>query len=145
VLTDELHQVLVGAHDDGIEPLGLRAARERPDHVVGLDSGDLEHWYPQRLDQAPDVRLLRPKVVGQRGAMLLVALVERAPEGLPRRVEHADHPGRILVAQQLRQHSGEAEHGVRGKPAVGRQGRQRVKGTMHVGASVDHMEASRQS
>jgi hypothetical protein len=48
LLVDQLRQVLVAGGDDGAHAVRLRLARQRADHVVGLDALDLQHRPAER-------------------------------------------------------------------------------------------------
>ena len=68
VLVDELREVLVAGRDHGVAARARRGARERADHVVGLDALDAEQRYAHRLDRleqrlAP-ARAARPASAG---------------------------------------------------------------------------------
>ncbi len=62
-VADELVRVTVAGHDDRVHALRGRAHRERADHVVGLDPGDLEHRDRERLEHLVDQRQLAAEQV----------------------------------------------------------------------------------
>ena len=148
-MADELHQVLVGG-DDGGGGAGLAGeARIGGDDVVGLvavllDTGDVEglHGVADQLE-------LRPQLLGRRGPVGLVGVVERVAEGGGGMVQHDSQMRRLLardaVANQPPEHVAEAGHGADRQPVrLARQRRQRVVRPEDVGRAIDkeHMVAA---
>jgi hypothetical protein len=143
VVPDDLHQILVGSHYHRAQPGPTRLSGQRSDHVVGLDPGHLDHRDPHRVHERPNVGKLRPELVGQWRAVLLVLRVTLVPERGTRSVEDADHAFRALVPEQLEQHASESQDRVRGDPVSRGERRQGVKGAVHVCARVDQVQARR--
>jgi hypothetical protein len=130
---DELIGVAVAGDDDHVDPVGRRVGRERGDHVVGLDPGDLQLADLEGLEHLVDQRQLRGEEVGgllAPGLVLRVELVAvRAPAG---RVEHHREVVGLLVGAHLGEHRREAVDRVRDRARlrreVGRQGKERAVG-----------------
>ena len=139
-VADELEQVLVGAHDDHLEPGVAGGLDDRRDDVVGLELGRDEHRDPVGLDHLGQPLDLRPQIVGRRRAGGLVLRVDRLAEGRPARVERHGELGRALRLDEREQHTRDAIDGVR-RLARGRaHGRQRVVGAKDVARQVDDVE-----
>ena len=122
-------------------PSAAAAGRERGDHVVGLDAGDLQRGDVQRVDHLVDQRDLRHEEVGRLLAGALVVGVELVAEVRPGLVEHDRDAVGLLVAEHLHEHRREAEDRVRDR-ALGRRqvGRERVEGAVRERQAVDQEE-----
>ncbi len=140
---DQLGQVLVARRDQHRQLLVLSAARERGNHVVGLDP---VHTHPpdaERIDQFVQRRQLGAQVVGHGRAVGLVVGERIVAEVLARRVEdHGQVIGPMLF-DQAADHVGHAEYRARGQPLAAGQAGKRVKCAVQVGRSVDQAELFR--
>ena len=126
-VADELIRIAVAGDDDDVGSLDGRARRERRDHVVGLDAGDLELLDLQGFEDLVDQRQLRAEQIGSLLAARLVLRIELdSIRAAARRVEgHRDEVG-VFVGHDLGEHRGEAVHRVRPGAGLGREvGRQR--------------------
>ena len=95
----ELVGVAVAGDDDHVDAGGAGLGRERRDHVVGFDAGDLELGDLQRVEHLVDERQLRAEQVGGRLAAGLVFRIELDPVGAAaRRVERDRDVVGLLVA-----------------------------------------------
>jgi hypothetical protein len=143
VLVHELERVPVAGADDDLHALRAGLAGQRADDVVRLVPRQLDHRDLQRgqhlLDQA-DLALERRR--GLRPVRLVLPVL-LGPEGLPGHVEGHHDVRRLLVAQHVYQHRGEAEHGVGrlaggGREVLHRQGEERP---VRQGMSVQEQHA----
>ena len=108
----ELERVAVAGEDQHLEPLGPRLGREGGDDVVGLEPLLLQVRDPQHVEHPLDQRQLGGELRGRLVATRLVVGVLLEAERLARLVEgHAD-VGRLLVAEHVDQHRGEAVDGI---------------------------------
>ena len=121
-LADQLEHVQVAGEDRHLEAGGLRLARERRDHVVGLEALPLVDRDAQGLDHLADLRDLLPHVVGHPrpgGLVLRVALVA---EGRLAQVEGDRDVVGVHVRDRPQHDVREAEHGRDQLALRGRQG-----------------------
>jgi len=143
VRTDELRHVLVAGRDQHALAGVGGAARQRADHIVGLDARYAQQRQAERLHRRQQRFDLRAQVVGHRRSVRLIFFEELVAEAAARRVEHHREARVRELALELQQHVEHAEHGA-GRLAV-RTGerRQRVERTVEVGRAVDEDEVGR--
>ena len=114
---EQLAEVFVRREDDGVDALVLGAARERPDHVVGLDALDLQDGDVEALHQPLDERDVGLDLGRHGRPVAFVVVVELVAEGglAAELVEdHGDVLG-LLVLQELEERRREAVE----RPRVG--------------------------
>ena len=108
----ELHEVLVGAHDDDSPPLSDGMPGHRRDEIVGLEVGFGEARDVQRSDDLLDTSHLLREVRRGRGASRLVTRVQVVAERPPRGVHRHGEEVRAPLSHHLLQHVDRAQHGV---------------------------------
>ena len=91
---------------------GLRLGGERGDDVVGLVAGHGQVPDAERVEDLEDQADLAAELIGGLGPARLVLDVLLVPEGRLAAVEGDRHPGRLLVAQHVDEHRGEAVDGI---------------------------------
>ena len=129
VLGAELERVAVGRDHAGLHACLVGARRERGDNVVRLPALELEVPVAEGLDDRPEVGELLAQEVGHRPPVDLVLGVELLPvDGA--RVPRDRDPARPIVGEELEEHVGEPEQGVRGEAL----GRRQLLGQREVGA-----------
>ena len=134
---DQLHQVLVGGDDGRPAALGAGGARVGGDQIVRLPVGQLDGGDVERLGRLPHQRELRHDLGRRLRPLRLVGVEQPVAEGGAPGVEDHRDVGADMLAQQLGQHVGEAEHGI-DRHAVGAvHRRQRVKGAEDEPRAVD--------
>jgi hypothetical protein len=116
--SDQLHEILVGGHDDGVEIDVGDPRQQGRDDVVRLDPLDAQHRNAQRIDDAMDVGDLRREVVRHLRPVRFVVGVDLVAKRLAGGVEHHDQVVGLRVAEQFQQHRGEAVDRV-GREPVG--------------------------
>jgi hypothetical protein len=133
----ELEEVAVAGHDHHVDPLLVRLARERGDHVVRLVALDAHVRVAESVHERVEVRPLLLEQVGPLAPPGLVLLVGLEPSG------HARVPGhqrrlRPVLGEQLHEHRREAEDRVGGE-SPGRRDRlrEREEGAVHEAVPVD--------
>ncbi len=132
----QLQGVGVACHDQSHHSLLHRLVCQRADYVVGLEA-----WQPidgdvQGVDDILDAAELGSEVVGHRRAGRFVVGEIVVAEGAAH-IEGHRHILRLLLAQHLQQHRGEAEHCVHALTARGHQrGWHRVVGAIDERVSV---------
>ncbi len=144
-VVDQLEGVAVAAADQHLEVAVHRLRGQRADDVVGLEAGLLDERHAQRLEHLLDQGDLAGELLGRLGAVGLVVGELLAAEGLPRDVEGDGEVGRLLVAQHVDEHRGEAVDGVgvlagRGGEVLHRQRVERAVGqrvAVDAGAGAD--------
>ena len=109
---DELERVTVTRADEDVDVLGLGLRGDRRDDVVGLVAVELDERDAQRVEDLLDERDLPLELVGSAGAARLVVGVLLGAERVARLVEGHHHVRRLLVAQHVDEHRGEAVDGV---------------------------------
>ena len=141
---DELHQVLVRRDDSDVPAAPGGLARIGGDEVVRLEPLLLDAGEAEGPGRVADQRELRHQVLGRRGAVGLVLVVEVVAERGPGLVE--DHRevsrpvGLVEVLGELPQHRGVAiDRAHRHALRVGERG-QAVIGAEDVGRAVDQVE-----
>ena len=100
----QLHQVLVAGDDVNIEIFFLGLLGERPDHVVGLIPGVLDHRQPHCLAIAPDKRQLQREFIGHGLPLRLVFSKKFVAKSRRRDVEHHSYVVRLPILEQLANH-----------------------------------------
>ncbi len=130
----QLVDVAVAGDDHHRDPLLLCAARQRPDHVVGLVALGPDVGVSERLDQRHHVRPLLAQEVGPRRALRLVGLV-RLIATRHSRVPGRDQARRLVLDDDFPQHRGEPVDRVR-RPPVGGRDRLRQREERPVGERV---------
>jgi hypothetical protein len=120
-VADELRHVLVVRDDDGLKSRLGGLHGERADHVVGLEAGRVQDRHVVRLADADDVWNLRFEFFRRRGAVGLVADVHLVTKRRLARLEDRRDVVRLLVGEELPQHAGEDEDGLRHLPPAVRQ------------------------
>ncbi|MNJ27792.1 hypothetical protein D3C77_223080 [compost metagenome] len=145
---DQLHQVLVGADDHRLAAHVADLAGIGGDQVVGLIAGHFDAVNAEGLGGLAHQGELRRQVLGRRGAVGLVLIIEIVAEGLLRMVEDGDEVRRpvlaLHVADQLPQHVAVALHRAdRQAVRLAGQRRQGVVGAEDVGRGVDHPQPQR--
>ena len=94
---DDLHEILVGRDDHGIDLLLDPGGRERRDDVVGLVALAHDALDAERVDDAIDVGNLHLEIVGRFGAVGLVIGEQIVAEGSLRRIENRADVRRMLL------------------------------------------------
>ena len=115
---DQLEEVAVAGHDHHVEALVARAAGDGGDHVVGLEALHAHVLVAEAVHERLHVRPLLREQVGLRVALALVLLVDLLAArhaGVP------DHQRGLhaVLGDDLHEHRGEAEDGIRGLPLRG--------------------------
>ena len=144
-VADELHQVLVRGHDHHLVPLLARHAGEGGDQIVGLEPRELDARHVEGARRVPDEAELRHQLFRRVAAVRLVVGEDVVAEGDARAVEDHRETARAGIAQQLRQHLGEAEHRVDRDPFRVGHRRQAVEGAEDVARPVDQIDRLRAS
>ena len=143
-LADQLHQILVRAHDRDVPAPARGRAGIAGDHVVRLDIGLLDHGQGEGACRIADQGELGHQILGRIGAVGLVLVVEVVAEGMARLVEDDREMGRpvglVEVVRQLPQHGGIAIDGAHRRAFRVGQGRQAVIGAEDIGRAVDEIE-----
>ena len=134
---DELHQVLVGRHDGGLPTRFVRGLRIGGDQVVRFPVFQLDRRHAECRGRLAHQVELRHQIVGWRRAMCLVGIVQPVAECLPAGIEDYRDVRADMLAQQLGQHVGEAEHRVHRRAVGPGHRRQRVVGAEDEARSVD--------
>ena len=75
IVVDELHHVLVGRNHENLMAKGSKFARERADHIVGLETFVVKNRNTKCLKRPPNVRLLLNEVRRSLGSIRLVAAI----------------------------------------------------------------------
>ncbi len=136
----ELHQVLVGAHDDDAPSLSEGVSGHLRDEIVGLEVGLGEARDVERPDDLFDTRhLLRQVRRGRRPGRLVTSVqsvAERPPGGIHRHREEVRAP----LPHHLLEHVDRAQHRVGGFAARIGERRQRVVGAKDVPGQIDEVE-----
>ena len=108
------------------------------DYVVALVAVHLEDGQVESFGELVHALYLRDQLRGSFGALRLVVLEHLVPEGGGGAVEGDRPVVRLVLPQQLEQRAGEALDGVDHLPRLrDRQGRQRMKCTVHQRISVE--------
>lgn len=109
-IVDQLQRVPVTGDDEDLETLRLGLGGERGDDVVGLVAVDREHLDAERIEDFLGDVDLPVELVRRLRPLRLVLRVHLRAEGLPGDVERCGDVRRLLVAQQVDEHRGEAVH-----------------------------------
>jgi hypothetical protein len=136
----QLCEILVARGDQHGHARRAGLARERADHVVGLDAGNAQHRDAQRLDQLDHRLDLLPHLVRHRWAVGLVLRIQRVAERGARGVEHERGVARLLL-QRGAQHADDAVQRAGGKPVGRGERRQRVERAVQVRRPIDQDQA----
>ena len=136
----QLQGVDVAGDDDDIEPRLRGLHRQRADHVVGLEAGQLDVGDAQGGDDLARPSDLGPQLGGHRRPLRLVGRHLLMAEGGPRRVEGGDGVGRLLLGEGLEQHRGEAVGGIGQLAATVAQRRHGEEGAIDQGVAVDQQQ-----
>ncbi len=118
-----LQNIAVAGHDQAVHPLAAGLAGQCRQHIIGLEPLRGENRDVEGLHHLLDALDLRPQLVRHPFAVALVAVEHLVPEGLAD-VERDRDILRLLLAQHVEQHGGEAKHRV-GQFPVRRGQRQR--------------------
>ena len=118
VVGDELQRVAVAGDDQHPEILRLGLRGQRGDQIVGLEPVFGQHRDAERPQHLFGDVDLAAELVGRGGPPLLVLRVLLFAERLAGHVEGRRDVRRLLVAQQIDEHGGEAVHRVGGQPAL---------------------------
>ncbi|GGT54426.1 hypothetical protein GCM10010177_08460 [Actinomadura citrea] len=118
-VVDQLERVAVAGDDEGLHPGAGGLDGQRGDDVVRLEPGDRQPRDAQRVQHLEDQADLAAELVGRLLPARLVLHVLLVPERRLGAVERHRDVGRLLVAQDVDEHRGEAVHGV-GRLPVGR-------------------------
>ena len=110
---DELVAVTVAGDHDDVVATSLALGGEGGQHVVGLEATDLVDRQVERLDDLADKAHLLAQDVGRLLAAGLVVIQHHVPERRLRPVEGDCEQVGALFVQEVLQHRGEPEHGVR--------------------------------
>src|ERR1700733_1278026 len=110
--TDDLHEILIGGDDDGIDLLLDAGGCERRDDVIGLDAFAHDALDAERIDHAIDVWNLHLQVVGGLVAIGFVFGKKIVAEGALGRIENRADMRRMVLLDELEEHPDEAEHRV---------------------------------
>ena len=142
-LAHELERVAVTGQDQHVHVVGDRAGDQGRDDVVGLEAVLLEVRDVEGVEHLLDQRQLALELRRRGGAVGLVVGVLLQPERLPRHVEGDREVGRLLVAQHVDQHRGEAEDRVGVLPGRGREvlHRKREERAIRQGVAVEQQQA----
>ena len=130
---DQLERVSIAGHNDHIDAVGGGFGREGRDHVVGLDSRDLQLPDLQRFEHFMDEWQLRGEQIGRLFAPCLVVGIQLVAVGAPAgRVERDGNVIGDFVGDDLGQHRREAVDRVRDRARlrgqVGRESEERPVG-----------------
>ena len=128
IIVDELRKILVAGSDNRLDALALRHSGERPDDVVGLDSGDNEHLPAERRHYFFKGLDLHAEIVGHGRAIGLVLGIHLMTEGLSRRIENDRRHIGLRERMNAREHSEEALDRSGGLARRRREGRKGVVG-----------------
>ena len=134
---DQLHQIFVGAdHHDLVAAIG-RFLGQGGDDVVSFKPRGGEHRNIHGGGELANQSKLGDEIFGRSVSVGLVEIVDFVPKGLLGGVK--DHPqvGRLLIAEKLADHTGEADHGVGGEPLPGGEGSNGVIGSEDVPTTVN--------
>ncbi len=121
VVGDQLQRVAVAGADQYLQALRGCLLGEGGDDVVGLEAVQLDVGDVERVEHLFDQRDLTGELGRRLRAVRLVLAVLVAAEGLPGDVEGHRQMGRLLVAQHVDQHRGEAVDRVGVLPGGGRE------------------------
>ena len=111
---DELIGIAVTGDDQYVEPGGLRLGRQRRDDVVSLESLGLDVGNRECVEHLVDQRNLPLELIrAGRPRGFVLGVLHRA-EGHPGYVERDCNVGRLLIAEGVDEHRGEAIHSVGG-------------------------------
>ena len=116
---DQLERVAVSGEDQHLQPVIERPVGPGGDDVVGLVALLRHERDPQRAQDLLDQRQLTLELLRGLVALGLVFGVLRQPEGLPGQVEGHPDVSRLLVAEHVDEHGGEAVDSVRRLPGGG--------------------------
>jgi len=137
VAIHELRHVLVAGGNHHRALVGGGLLRQGTDDVVRLDAIDDQQRQAQRTHDVVDRLNLRPQLIGHRRAVGFVTLEQVVAKGLALGVEdHGERAVRVVLLQPL-QHRNNALDRTRGLTLGIGQRRQRMKGAIKVGGSVD--------
>ena len=135
---DELVAVTVAGDDEDVVTAIAGLGGERGDDVVGLEARRLEHRDVEDLDHLADQADLLAEDVGCLAPVGLVGGQRLVAEGRLGPVERDREMVGLVVADQVHQHRGEAEDGVRHLPRRrGEVGGQGEEGTVGQRVAVD--------
>ncbi len=140
VRADQLHEVLVGGDDNGVQTLACGARRQRADQIISFVTVQYQTLNAERLDQAMDVWNLHHQVVGRHDAIGFIGLEQVVAEGFFGRIEHDRQAGGMRVLEQLEQHPRKAIDCVGGQAARVVELWQGVKGPKNVARAVHQVE-----
>ena len=137
---DELHQVLVGAHDDDAQAIRRRPAHRGGNQIVRLHAALLEDGEPVGAHDLLASGQLHLEIVWSGWSVGLVFRVDVLAERHPARVHgDADQP-RSALAEESLQHVDDPVDGVGGLTAGAREGRDRVVRPEDVAAEIDEVQ-----
>jgi hypothetical protein len=140
VVSDELHQVLVGADDHDAERTLSRLRHGGGDEIVGFEAVLLEHGDRERIDELTASRHLLRQIGWWRWAMSFVLGVDLFSE-CRRAGIHCDreHRGAALAHEPL-EHVHRSEHGLRRFSGGSGEGSYRVVGAKDVAREIHDVE-----
>ena len=130
--THQLREVLVRRRHDAVDALRRRLRRQRPDHVVGLDSVDHQQRPAVRGDELLQRRQLSDEVVGHRRPVRLVLRIPVVAEGPAWRVDDDGEVIRLAVLHHSAQHRHDPAQRARGLAARRAQVGQRMERAVEI-------------
>ncbi len=131
-IVHQLQHVLVARNDHHIRHF-RSAAGQRADHVIRLESRELENGDAHGFERAPDVGDLLAQIWRHFGAVGLVLLVHLFAEGFPG-FENRRDVFRFVRGAQLPHHIVKDVDCLRGYPSSGAHGRRAAAGARMIGA-----------
>ena len=113
VVTDELHEILVGGDDDRSERLLAAMPNGRGDEVIGFDPVLLEASHRERSHDVLAALELGGEVGRRRRAMRFVLRVDIAPKRIAPRIHRYGEEHRFAFAHEPLEHRDGAVNGLR--------------------------------
>ena len=140
VVIHHLENISVAGDDQCVNALGRGLPGQGSQDIVRLETFSGEDWDIQGCDNLFDALNLRVQLLRSPLSVAFVRFVHVVPEG-PANIERHGDVFRLLIAQDIEQHRGEAKDGVgqlaRGRAHIGWQGVKRSEGQA---VSVDQDE-----
>ena len=142
---DQLRQVLVATAHNHLDALAGRNLRQRANHIVSLDAGNVQHLPAHQAHHLMDRHNLCAQVVGHGRALRLVLRVQRIAKGRSPGVKHTGRKIRRKFLAQTLQHVDHAANGARRRAGgIARDGAQvghGMKGAIQVAGPVHQKQA----